>query len=148
MDLYGSSLVLVADGGRARLFEERRRGGPLIEITQQLGDLAAHGPRRPGFRGRAHSRAWRASHAAGDPNPTDVREGAFVGRLAARLAEIAGRGDYDGVVLFASPRALGELRRSLPPAVHIAETDPHDRVSLGVQALRTALHDLRLRTVR
>jgi len=33
MELTGSSLLVVADGRRARLFEERRRGGPLIEIT-------------------------------------------------------------------------------------------------------------------
>ena len=45
MILDGRTLVLVADGGRARLFEEARRGGPLHEHPDWLADLAPH--RRP-----------------------------------------------------------------------------------------------------
>ncbi len=59
MELTGSSLLLLADGRRARLFEERLRGGPLTEITDRLGDLAAEAPVASGSGGRSAT-AWGA----------------------------------------------------------------------------------------
>ena len=42
MKLYGNALVPVVDGTKARLFDERRRAGPLLDITgRQPGEIRA-----------------------------------------------------------------------------------------------------------
>ena len=53
MQFYGKCLIVVADGENARLFEERRRGGPLTEQSSWV--VASHraacmraSPSRPG----------------------------------------------------------------------------------------------------
>lgn len=113
MEVRGPSLVLVADGGRARLFEERRRGGALVEITARLGDLAVSRPLCGASAGRAHQRVGRASHD-GEDQPFDAkREAAFLRRLAERVGLLAQGAGYEDLVVIAAPKALGRLRRHL-----------------------------------
>ncbi|HYD27703.1 host attachment protein [Brevundimonas sp.] len=145
MDLTGSSLVVVADGRRARLFEERRRGGALIDITAQLGDLSLHRPTASGFSGRVHDRLGPASHTTGEA-PKDRREADFVDLVGVRAAQVMRRGDYRDLVLMAAPRALGQLRRAMAHAgVTVTHAEAHDRVSQDPESLRTSLRELRLR---
>lgn len=146
MELTGSSLIVVADGRQARLFEERRRGGPLIDVTAQLGDLSAHRPEASSSRGRTHDRFGPASHTGDGPTPQDRREADFVGVVGVRAAEIMGRGDYQDLVVIAAPRALGQLRRVMEHAgVTVAHAESHDRVSESPTSLRTRLREIRLR---
>lgn len=144
MDLTGPSLLLVADGRRARLFEERRRGGPLFEITEELGDLTPDHPIASGFRGRTHDRFGPASHTVGGPGPKERLEEAFADQVAARTARIVrARGDLD-LVLVAEPRALGRLRRGLAHAgVTAVLAEASDRVAGTEESLRDSLRELR-----
>jgi protein required for attachment to host cells len=146
MDPSRSSLVVVADGRRARLFEERRRGGELHEITDLFGDLAIPRPPAAGVRAQVHDRFGPASHAIGDETPKDQVEARFVDLVGARSAEILRRGGYDDLILVAAPRALGRLRRAVQHAgVTATLAEAHDRVTGTADELRTNLRDLRLR---
>lgn len=145
MDLTGSSLVVVADGRQARVFEERRRGGPLFDVTPQLGDLSRHRPGAPGSRGGVHDRIGPASHTGDGPTPKDRREADFAGLVGARAAQILREGGYDGLVLMAPPRTLGQLRQVMAHAgVKVTHAEPHDRVSESPASLRARLRELRL----
>ena len=147
MELTGSSLLLLADGRRARLFEERLRGGPLTEITDRLGDLAAEAPVASGSGGRVRDRMGRASHTTGGPGPHEKREEAFVSRVGARAAEEMRRGDYRDLILVAAPRALGQLRRIMEgEGLSIALAEPHDRLTQTPESLRESLRELRRRS--
>lgn len=147
MELAGPSLIVVADGRQARLFEEHRRGGPLTDVTTLLGDLSPHRPEASGSRGGAHDRLGPASHTGDGPTPQDRREADFVGLVGVRAAEIMRRGGYQDLILIAAPRALGQLRQAMAHArVPVAETEAHDRVSETPASLRTRLRELRLGT--
>lgn len=148
MDLHGECLILVADGRRARLFEERWRGGPLIEITDRLGDLTMHAPRASGHAGRVHDRHGAASHTTHEAAPHDRDELRFATAAAGRLDEMLRTRPFDELVLMASPRALGRLRSTLSDALQarLRGTEPRERVGQTVEEIRAALHDLRLRS--
>lgn len=148
MDLHGSSLVVVADGARARLFTERVRGGPLSEITEQLGDLGASGPRATTHSGRVFDRFGRGSHTTGGDSPKVREEAAFVRRLADRLDGPFRKGAHDELVLVAAPRALGGLRAALSPALasRVAGSEAAERVGESIEDIRHALRAIRLRT--
>lgn len=145
MDLTGSSLVIVADGRRARFFEERRRGGPLIEVTSQLGDLAPHRPMAASHAGGSHERMGPASHTGDRPTPGERREDDFIDLVGARAADVMRRGDHQGLVLIAAPRALGRLRQAMAHArLTVSHAEARDRVSQTPDELRTCLRELRL----
>ncbi len=144
MDLTGSSLLVVADGRRARLFEERRRGGPLIEITPRLSDLTAHRPQASTFRGRTHDRLGPASHMPEQITPAERREADFPDLVAERSARLLRGGGHRDLVLMAAPRALGRLRHSLDRAgVRIALAEARDRLTETPEVLRERLRELR-----
>lgn len=146
MDLAGASLVVVADGRQVRVFEERRRGGPLFDVTARLGDLSLHRPQASSTRGGTHDRMGPASHVGDGPTPNDRRETDFASLVGARAAQIMRGGGYDGLVLMAAPRTLGQLRRIMAHAgVTVTHAEPHDRVSESPASLRARLRDLRLR---
>lgn len=144
MDLTGSSLLVVADGRRARLFEERRRGGPLLEITPKLGDLTVHRPQGAPFRGRVHDRFGPASHTPEQITPTERREADFLEQVAARSARLLRGGGHRELTLMAPPRALGQLRQALDRVgVRVAFAEARDRVADAPEILRERLRDLR-----
>lgn len=147
MKLYGNCLVLVADGTKARLFEERLRAGPLVEITDRLGDLAHTGPVASGRSGRVHDRHGVGSHTTGGPSPREKQEAAFITRLAERIDTLLRPGDFEAVVVVAPPRALGQLRQAFGPATlrRLKASDPHDRAGCQPDEIRAALAVLRLR---
>lgn len=147
MKLYGRCLVLAADGEKARLFEERRRAGPLLEISGQLGDLQSDGPVASGHSGRVHDRRGAGSHTTGGSSPAEKRETAFIKRLARRIDAIVSRGAFEDLIVMAPPRALGQLRRSLSPGAirRLRATEAHERVACRADEIQEALHALRQR---
>jgi len=148
MKIYGNCLVLVADGERARLFEERRRAGPLAEVSSQLGDLSPSGPMSSGHSGRVFDRFGHSSHTTGGPGPREKREKAFIKRLAERIDAIAASGDFDELVVMAPPHALGQLRQAFKPgtARRLKAAEPHNRLDCLPEEIAAVLRDLRLRS--
>jgi protein required for attachment to host cells len=145
MKLYGPGLVVVADGAHARAFEERVRGGPLVEITAQLGELGSKGAKHSSHTGRVHDRFGPASHTTGGDSPRVKAEEAFIRRLAVRIDDLMATGSYENLVLIAAPRALGDLRAALGPGGpgRTLESEAADRVKERPPALREALRRLR-----
>ncbi|OYW27078.1 MAG: protein required for attachment to host cell [Caulobacter sp. 12-67-6] len=145
MITQGRTLVVAADDARARLFEEPRRGGPLTERSEWLADLAPRDFPDPGS-GGIHDRMGYAIHGAATVKAADKSARDFLVRLVARLDSIVNEQDFDHLVIFAPPRALGMLRVALPRSLRqrLALDQDNDRVDAGPEALREALSALRL----
>jgi protein required for attachment to host cells len=93
----GESLVVVADGGRARILrrEGRRDASQLLEL-ERFERSGAHRPAREL-----------------DYDPHSVQIERFARHIAMRLAHIAQQLAVQELVLIAAPRFLGALRREL-----------------------------------
>lgn len=146
MKLYDPCLILVADGHRARLFEERVRGGPLTDVTDRLGDLNHLGPRASSHAGRVHDRHGVGSHTIEGVKPKDKDEARFLEAVARGLDGAMREPGLDLVVI-APPRALGQLKADLGPAARrrLKATESRERTGQTVDDIRRALHDLRLK---
>ncbi|MEQ9349816.1 MAG: host attachment protein, partial [Alphaproteobacteria bacterium] len=114
--------ILVADGGKARLFCSDVR---LPRIRPVIDDAFVSEARhlsnqdilsdRPG---RAFDRSRGQPHAMEPPSdPKTVEEDRFVRYLADYLKQALDRGAFDALVLVAAPRALGILRRAMDKTV-------------------------------
>jgi protein required for attachment to host cells len=106
--------ALVADGGRARLFERRLPAGPWHERIADAIEAANPPSRELGTDrpGRVQESATTARHAV-EPrtDPHRAAKAAFAGRLAARLEATASA--FERLLLVAPPPFLGDLRASL-----------------------------------
>ncbi|ENZ80574.1 MULTISPECIES: host attachment protein [Caulobacter] len=129
-----TTLVVVADGHRARLLEQPRIGGPLHDRPEWLAGLKEH---------HDHDGPSHITHA-GDLR--DRAEKAFLRDLAKRLDDINARHGFDQVILVAPPRALGHLRRSLSITVarKIVGSDAHERVDATIITLQSVVQAARL----
>ena len=115
----GTAWLLVADGRRARVLVEQRRGATLEEpadwamaISEE--DLCEPQDRAP----RSFDRIGAGRHAMdGGTNLHEVEEEKFLKRVADRLGEAEKHKVFDHLVIAAPPRALGLLRTMLPAAV-------------------------------
>jgi protein required for attachment to host cells len=127
------TLVVVADGRRARLLEQPRIDGPLHDRPEWLADLKEH-----------HDHAA-PSHITHSGDARDRAEKAFLTGLAKRLEGLAGKHHFDQIVLIAPPRALGHLREALSPnlAKKVVGSDPHERVDATIITLEAAVHAAR-----
>jgi protein required for attachment to host cells len=122
-------LVVVADGGQARLF--KATAGPGVRRLTELETLtrpSLHITKRDmttDIAGRVFSYATRGvggrfkstPHGAAsdyDPHAAEVQR--FAKRLAQRLDSIRKTGVVNDYVLLVEPRFLGTLRQALPPA--------------------------------
>jgi protein required for attachment to host cells len=141
----GRTLVVVADGRKARVFEEARRGGPLHERAEWLSDLAEFKPGQGGSPGRVYDRMGHASHGVTTDSPNDKGERAFVEGLVAEVDRIVQQHAIDELVLIAAPRALGVLRAALPKGLErkLKESDAHDRTAATTSEIEEALRALR-----
>jgi protein required for attachment to host cells len=142
----GRAWFLVADGRRARVFIEERRGAALqtpdgwdLEIEDE--DMYEPQDRRP----RNSNSVGAGKHAVGnDQSLHEAEEENFLKRLASRLSEAEKRKQFDHLVIAAPPRALGTLRGLLPNAVRSrvrAET-PKDIIDEDEPKLRERLREL------
>ncbi len=139
--------VVTADGRKARVFEERVRGGPLHPLPQH--DMDADHEDRPaahGHRATVRDRAGFGRHGAGDKPLTEIQEHRFLTRVAHALDAAAEAGLFERLVLMAPARALGILRAELDPktARRIEVDSPRDRSSLAEEVLREALQAARI----
>ena len=127
------TLVVVADGRRARLLEQPRIDGPLHDRPEWLADVKEH-----------HDHAA-PSHITHSGDARDRAEKAFLSSLAKRLDVLATQTHFDQLILIAPPRALGHLREALTPALakKVVGSDAHDRVDATIITLETAVHAAR-----
>lgn len=149
MDQGGTTWIVSADAAEVRIFAERVRAGPLRELPEQ--HLSASDAERQaggGQRGSVHQRAGAGRHGAGDRSPAQAAERAFLARVAKQLTASAGQGAFDRLVLMGPPRALGTLKKALPPAIaaRVDLADAHARKRDDAEALRRHLREARART--
>lgn len=113
----GPTWIVVADAGRARLFEQMRRGAALVErpeFAQSAPPARAPRDRPP----RVHDRVGPARHAiAPRRTPHDAAEAQFLEHLADLIARSAQEKAFSRLIVCAPPRALGQIRKKLPPEV-------------------------------
>ncbi|MET3665776.1 host attachment protein [Caulobacter sp. 1776] len=138
------TLVIVADGERARVFEEARRGGRLTERADWLTEIEAAAKSRPPV-GAVHDRMGHALHGLATESRADKAARDFVARLGERLEALVRGERFDALVIFAPPRALGLLRAGLSPALRakLRHDAPADRLNDTPDTLRDHLRDLR-----
>jgi protein required for attachment to host cells len=140
------TLIVVADGARARFFEPSHEAHTLIPASQA--DLVAPDSRLPNRAiisdrpGRGAGTSAAATHRHGFEPPHDphkLEKHNFTATLARTLDELCER--YDRVVLVAPPRSLGELDGLLSPRVKnmVSHQIPKDLTSSSPQALWQAL---------
>jgi len=127
------TLVVVADGRRARLLEQLRIDGPLHDRPEWLADVKEH-----------HDHAA-PSHITHSGDARDRAEKAFLTGLAKRLEGLSSKHHFDQVILIAPPRALGHLREALSPGLvkKVVGSDPHERVDATIITLEAAVHAAR-----
>jgi protein required for attachment to host cells len=114
----GPAWFLLADGRRARVLTEERRGAALQnEWDMEIGDEDLYDPqdRQPRSfssvgNGRSAMEKGRSLHEQEETN--------FLKRLASRIDEAGKRQQFAHLVIAAPPRALGTLRDLLPASVH------------------------------
>lgn len=142
----GIAWMLVADGRRARVLVEQRRGADLeepsdwsMEITED--ELYDPQDRPP----RSYDRVGQGRHAMDKGRDLhEVEEEKFLRRVAERLGDAEKRKQFDHLIIAAPPRALGVLRNMLPAAVQdrICATTPKDLLGEPAPKLRERLNDL------
>lgn len=145
MIVDGRTLVVVADGRKARVFEEPRRGGALHERPEWLADLEDFSPGKGTSPGRVYDRFGHASHGVTGQTPNDKGEHEFLVGLVDQVERIVRDHAIDDLIVIAAPKALGVLREALPKGLErkLKETDAHDRVAASVEDLHKALQALR-----
>jgi protein required for attachment to host cells len=140
------TLIVVADGARARFFEPRHDAHALVSASQA--DMVAPGSRlqnqeivadKPG-RGFGSAEASTHRHAF-EPthDPHKLEKHNFMAELARALDELSGQ--YDRLVVVAPPRSLGELDPLLSPQVKkmVSHRIPKDLTGANPRDLWRAL---------
>jgi protein required for attachment to host cells len=142
----GPAWFLLADGRRARVLVEERRGATLKasdEWDMEISDDDLYDPqdRRP----RSPNRVGLGRHTVGNGRDLhEAEEENFLKRLAARLGEAEKGRKFEHLVIAAPPRALGTLRELLPASVRsrIRAATPKDLLDEDAPKLRERLTDL------
>lgn len=140
----GRAWFLLADGRRARLLVEERRGAELQEAwTMEIGSEDLYQPQdRPA---RSHDSVGPGRHAM-DRGHTlhEQEEDNFLHRLADRVGEAEAKGAFDHLVVAAAPRALGVLRDAFkqPVQARLRATASKDLIDEEEAPLRARLREL------
>ena len=116
MPRHRTTWIVMADGSRARIVKPRGEA-PGFDIIIEVADEEARLPTREIVSdkpGRMQESAYSGRHAE-DPRSDahQERKAQFLRSLAERLNRAAGAAQFDDLILFAPPRALGELRQAL-----------------------------------
>jgi protein required for attachment to host cells len=112
--------ILIADGARARIFENDGPGHGISELTQHAReiDLKASRDIDADAPGRTFDSGGQGRHAMEPPTDAKKHEKqSFHAELADLLKKSLDKGAYDRVVLVAPPATLGDLRGSLDKTV-------------------------------
>lgn len=142
----GHVWFLLADGRRARMWEEPARGADLmqhVDWAMEIGEDDLYDPQdRPP---RAHDSMGPGRHAMDrGRNLHEAEEEKFLKRVADRVTDALKRGSFEHLVIAAPPRALGLLRNALPDAVKakIKAEVAKDLIDQDARALKARLKDL------
>ena len=142
-DLRPDAWIVVADGARARIFEEPLRLGALKPVREIAADPKARHRSKAG--GTVHDRAGGGRHGVREGSPADAAEQKFLAEVADIVREAAIARKYERLVLIAPPKALGALRAGLGPAAELVElADAHDRTHETTEEIRDRLRSLRI----
>lgn len=133
--------VVVADGGRARVFDFDTRGA-----LHLVPELKEEGPHRPSHEigsdapGRSFAGAHSTRRGAMEPKmPLDRQaERAFLASFVKELEAAHSSGAFGALIIIAPPGALGEIRAGLSPrlAEAVIATSPHDFTKHPVEDIR------------
>ena len=142
----GTAWILVADGRRARVLVERRRGASLDEPddwSMEIGpeELYDEQDRPP----RSFDRVGSGRHAMDKGRSLhEQEEEKFLKRVADRVSDAERHNQFDHLVIAAPPRALGLLRAMLAPGAksRIRADLSKDLLDEPVSRLRERLSDL------
>lgn len=142
----GSVWFLIADGRRARVLIEDRRGAELearadLDMTIGPDDLYDPQDRPP----RSFDRVGAGRHAMDKGRSLhEQEEHNFLKRVAARIGEAERHNAFDHIVIAAPPRALGALRELLPAGVlsRVRAEAAKDLLDETPAKLRERLQDL------
>lgn len=141
----GTVWMLVADGRRARLLVEPRRGAQLEEPVDWAMEISEdelyHPQDRPP---RSHDRVGQGRHAMDKGrNLHEAEEEKFLKRIAERLGEAQKHNQFEHLVIAAPPRALGLLRAMLPAHAQerLCATIPKDILDENASKLRERLQE-------
>lgn len=110
----GPAWLVIADGRRARAFNEEKRGVALKELwSMTIGEEDMYDPQdRPP---RSFDRVGAGRHAMDKGESLHEREELnFLKRVARRIADAEKHKQFDHLAVAAPPRALGVLRDLLP----------------------------------
>jgi protein required for attachment to host cells len=138
----GTAWMLVADGRRARVLVEQRRGANLEEPSEwameidedELYDIQDRPP-------RSFDRVGAGRHAMdGGRSLHEMEEEKFLKRVAERLGEAEKQKQFDHLIIAAPPRALGLLRDMLPSGAK-----SRIRADVSKDLLGESAHELRER---
>jgi len=139
--------IVVCDGARGRIFVNRGRGTGLSEIENAENRDArvptrALGADRPG---RTHDSAGAGRHAMAPPADWHgVEKERFAKEITAMVNTAALENKFEGVILVAPPRVLGDLRQALNAQATAKVTGEigKDLTQLSVHELGPHLSDL------
>jgi protein required for attachment to host cells len=142
----GPAWFLLADGRRARVLIEERRGAELQapgDWVMEISEDEMYDPQdRPP---RGFDRVGGGRHAMDKGrNLHEQEEGNFLKRVAERIGEAEKHKQFEHLVIAAPPRALGALRELLPDSARArirAET-PKDLIDEETPKLRERLTEL------
>lgn len=142
----GVTWVLLADGRKARVLVETRRGGAVAErAAWEIAEDELYDPQdRPP---RSFESAGAHRHAMdGGIDLHEEEEKKFLKRVAGELSQACQARAFDYLVVAAPPRALGVLRNALPEAVRqkIQAETAKDLLSETEEAVRARLKELRM----
>lgn len=112
----GTAWMLVADGRRARVLVEQRRGAALEEPADWAMKISEEDLYDPQDRPpRSFDRVGAGRHAMDKGRSLhELEEEKFLKRVADRLGDAEKHNQFDYLVIAAPPRALGLLRSLLP----------------------------------
>ncbi|MEZ5996306.1 MAG: host attachment protein [Hyphomonadaceae bacterium] len=146
MLVEGVAWVLVADGRRARMLVELRRGAALQEPADWVMSIGPDDLYEPQDRPpRSHDRVGAGRHAMdGGQDLHEQEEENFLKRVAARVAAAEKQNAFEHLVIIAPPRALGLLRTLLPGSVkaRVRAEEAKDLVDEEAAKLKERLREL------
>lgn len=142
----GSTWFLLADGRRAKVLVEPRRGAALQARDDLAMEISADEMYEPQDRPpRSFDRVGAGRHAM-DKGRTlhEQEESNFLKKVAKRICEAAKHKEFEHLVIAAPPRALGILRSDLPDTVQqrIRAQTAKDLLDEEAPKLRERLADL------
>ena len=121
--------ILVADGARARIFQNGGPGKGLHpalpeEFRKAVPKTGEMGTDRPG---RGHESATAARHAVETTDWHRFEKEKFAKEMAGILDQAGASGTYDRLILVAPPKTLGDLRNALSPITRKKVTGEIDK---------------------